>query len=93
MKAKLHSQILNISIDYRPNLRRQTSTTSTNMLKNSAILAVTYVLKNLSTKLGFVSVNGFKETYFVDELRNFDVTFILYSRAELILLKLQFRRC
>ena len=39
------------------------------MLKNSSILAVSVIIK-LSTKLGFVSVNGLRETYFVDVLCN-----------------------
>ena len=39
-----------------------------NMLKNSSTLAVS-VPVNLSIKLGFVSVNGPRETYFVDALR------------------------
>ena len=36
-----------------------------NMLKNSSTLAVSGPI-NLSIKLGFVSVNGPRETYFVD---------------------------
>ena len=39
-----------------------------NMLKNSSTLAVSVSI-NLSIKLGFVSVNGPRETYFVDALR------------------------
>ena len=66
------------------NSRRQTSTTQgykiwsygmtnvsileVNMLKNSSTLAVSVPI-NLSIKLGFVSVNGPRETYFVDALR------------------------
>ena len=66
------------------NLRRQTSGTQgykssshglinvsvseVNMLKNCSTLAVS-VPVNLSIKLCFVSVNGPRETYFVDELR------------------------
>ena len=38
-----------------------------NMLKNNSTLAV-YVPINLSIKFGFVSVNGPRETYFVDAL-------------------------
>ena len=38
-----------------------------NMLKNSPTLAVSVPI-NLSIKLGFVSVNGPRETYFVDAL-------------------------
>ena len=37
-------------------------------LKNSSTLAVSGPI-NFSTKLGFVSVNGPRETYFVDALR------------------------
>ena len=40
-----------------------------NMLKNSSTLAVSVSI-NVSIKLWFVSVNGAKETYFVDVLRN-----------------------
>ena len=43
------------------------SITKVNMLKNSSTLAV-YVPINISIKLGFVSVNGPRETYFVDAL-------------------------
>ena len=42
------------------------------MLKNSSTLAVPVPI-NISIKLGFVTVNGTRETYFVDELR-------IYSR-------------
>ena len=38
-----------------------------NILKNSSILAVS-VTMNVSFKLGFVSVNGPRESYFVDAL-------------------------
>ena len=38
------------------------------MLKNSSTLAVSVPI-NLSIKLGFVSVNGPREDYFVDALR------------------------
>ena len=38
------------------------------MLKNSLTLAV-FLLMNLFIKLGFVSVNVPRETYFVDKLR------------------------
>ena len=38
------------------------------MLKNSSALAV-YVPINISIELGFVSVNGHRETCFVDALR------------------------
>ena len=41
-----------------------------NMLKNSSTLAVSVPI-NLSIKLGFVSVNGPRETYFVDSPRIF----------------------
>jgi hypothetical protein len=37
-----------------------------NMLKNSSTLAVSVAI-NISMKLCFVSVNGPRETYFVDE--------------------------
>ena len=56
------------------NPRRQTSTThgmtnvsipKVNMLKNSSTLAVSVPI-NLSIKLGFVFVNGLRDTYFVD---------------------------
>ena len=63
------------------NPRRQTSTTQgykswshgmtnfsipeVNMLKNSSALAVSVPI-NLSLKLDFISVNGPRETYFVD---------------------------
>ena len=79
MEVKLRSKILNISVGYNP--RRQTSTTQgykswshsmTNvsilevkMLRNSSTLAVSVPI-NLSIKLGFVSVNCTRETYFVD---------------------------
>ena len=38
-----------------------------NMLKNSSTLGVSVPI-NLSIKLGFVSVNGLRETYFVNAL-------------------------
>ena len=38
-----------------------------NMLKNSSKLTVSYLI-NISIKLGFVSANGPRETYFVDAL-------------------------
>ena len=38
-----------------------------NMWRNSSTLAVPVPI-NLSIKLGFVSVNGLRETYFVDTL-------------------------
>ena len=41
-----------------------------NMLKNSSTLAVPVPI-NLSIKFGFISVNGPRETYFVDPLRRF----------------------
>ena len=41
-----------------------------NMSKNSSTLAVSVPI-NLLIKLGFVSVNGPRETYFVDALRRF----------------------
>ena len=43
------------------------SITEVNMLKNSSTLAVSVPI-NISIKLGFVSVNGPRETYFVDAL-------------------------
>ena len=39
-----------------------------NVLKNSSTLPMSVPI-NLSIKLGFVSVNGLRETYFVDALR------------------------
>ena len=39
-----------------------------NMLRNSSTLAVSLPI-NFSIKLGFASVNGPRETYFVDALR------------------------
>ena len=44
-----------------------------NMLKNSSTLAVSVPI-NLSIKLGFVSVNDPRETYFVDAPRNCNET-------------------
>ena len=44
------------------------SISEVNMLKNSSTLAVSVPI-NVSTKLGFVSVNVPRETYFVDALR------------------------
>ena len=44
------------------------SITEVNMSKNSSNLAVSVPI-NLSIKLCFVSVNGSRETYFVDALR------------------------
>ena len=44
------------------------------MLKNSSTLAVS-VPVNVSIKLDFVSVNGPRETYFVDALRILYVCF------------------
>ena len=41
-----------------------------NMLKNSSTLAISVPI-NLSIKLHFVSVNGTRETYFVDAPRSF----------------------
>ena len=68
------------------NPRQQTSTTQeykswshglknvsvpeVNMLKNNSILVVSVPI-NLLIKLGSVSVNGFRETYFVDALHKF----------------------
>ena len=43
------------------------SVSEVNMLKNSSTLAVSVPI-NLSIKLGFVSVNGPREIYFVDSL-------------------------
>ena len=73
-----------MSITVVPIPRRQTSMTEdtkswthgmtnvsipeVNILENSSTLAV-FVSINLSIKLGFVSVNGYRETYFVDALR------------------------
>ena len=47
-----------------------------NMLQNSLTLAVSLPV-NLSIKLGFVSVNGTRETYFVDALSSYCVISIL----------------
>ena len=44
------------------------SITKVNMLKNTSTLAV-FVTINLSIKLGFVSGNGPRETYFVNSPR------------------------
>ena len=68
------------------NPRRQTSTAygykrwshgmtnvsipGTNMLKNCSTLAV-HVPINLSIKFGYVSINGPRETYFVDTMNFF----------------------
>ena len=49
------------------------SITEVNMLKNSSTVAVCVPI-NVSIKLGFVSVNGPRETYFVDELRNMSIS-------------------
>ena len=77
--------MLNISVGSNP--RRQTSTTQeyrswphgmtnvsiseVNMFRNSSTLAVSDPI-NLSIKLGFVSVNGPRETYFVYALLSFE---------------------
>ena len=50
------------------------------MLKNSSIFAV-YVPINLSIKLGFISVNGFRENYFVDVLHMFTKVYVCVSNA------------
>ena len=47
---------------------RNVSIPEVNTLKNSSTIAVSVPI-NLSMKLGFVSVNGLKETYFVDAQR------------------------
>ena len=47
------------------------------MLKNSSTLAVSAPIE-VSIKLDFVSVNGSKETYFVDALRNFNMKTLQY---------------
>ena len=50
-----------------------------NTLKNSSTLAVSVsVPTNISTKLGFVSVNGSRKTHFVDELIIFILNFKLH---------------
>ena len=48
------------------------------MLKNSSRLAVS-VPVNLSIKLDFVSVNGSRETYFVDVLRIISMLFLIFK--------------
>ena len=45
--------------------RYEVSIPEANMIKNSSTLAVPVPI-NLSTKLGFVSINGPRETYFMD---------------------------
>ena len=83
MKLKFNSQVLNISIGYYT--RRQTSTTQgyeswshcmtnvsfseMNILINISVLVMSLPI-SLSIKLSFVSINGTRETYFVDELRS-----------------------
>ena len=52
------------------------------MLKNSSTLGVSVPII-LSIKLGFVSVNGPRETYFVDALRRFCFDFDLYKPDEI----------
>ena len=47
-------------------------------LKNSLTLVVSVPI-NLFIKFGFVSVNGPRETYFVDELRRFCLDFDLFK--------------
>ena len=92
MKVKLRSEILNISKVIIPGRRllRQRDTKvgwSTvwkmsqfrrwiRMLKNSATIIIVSVPINLSTTLGFVSVNGSRETYLVDALCNIGQIFI-----------------
>ena len=44
--------------------KKNISVPEVNMLKNSSTLAVSVPI-NLSIKLGFVSVNGLRQTYFV----------------------------
>jgi hypothetical protein len=51
------------------------------MLKNSWTLAVSVAI-NISMKLCFVSVNGPRETYFVDEPRNL-YTFLIWTALQL----------
>ena len=53
-----------------------------NMLKNILTLAVS-VPRNLFIKFGFVSVNGPRETYFVDLLRRFCLDFDLFKPDEI----------
>ena len=52
-----------------------------NILKNSATLAVSVPI-NIFIKFGFVSVNGPRETYFVDVLRRFRLDFDLFKPDE-----------
>ena len=54
------------------------SITEANMLKNSSTLAVSVPI-NLSIKLYFVSLNGCRETYFVDERSNFVSSSLVYA--------------
>ena len=53
-----------------------------NILKNSSTLAVSVPI-NISIKFGFVSVNGPRETYFVDALRRFSLDFDLFNPDEI----------
>ena len=50
------------------------------MLKNSSTLAVSVPI-NLSIKLGFVSDNGSRETYFVDAL----IMILIFSQLDDVL--------
>ena len=53
-----------------PTVWQNVSVPEVNMFKNSSTLAVSVPI-NLSTKLGFVSINGPRVTYFVDRLCNY----------------------
>ena len=52
------------------------------MLKNSLTLAVSVPI-NIFIKFGFVSVNGTRETYFVDVLRRFSLDFDSFKPDEI----------
>ena len=52
------------------------------MLKNTLTLVVS-VPRNLFNKFGFVSVNGRRETYFVDALRRFCLDFDIFKPDEI----------
>ena len=51
-------------------------------LINSLTLAVSVPI-NLFIKFGFVSINGPRETYFVDALRRFCLDFYLFKSDEI----------
>ena len=53
-----------------------------NILKNSLTFSVS-VPRNLFIKFSFVSVNGPRETYFVDPLRRFRLDFDLFKPDEI----------